>query len=110
MDIRNGRIYWPRLLPGILRRRYKRFLADVELDSGTVVTAHCPNSGSMTGCSQPGRPVHLSYHNSPRRKLAYTWELIDMPQSLVGVNTLVPNRLVAAAIGAGLVPPLAGYD
>ena len=110
MDIRNGRIYWPRLLPGILRRRYKRFLADVELDSGTVVTAHCPNSGSMTGCSQPGRPVHLSYHNSPRRKLAYTWELIDMPQSLVGVNTLVPNRLVAAAIGAGLVPSLAGYD
>lgn len=109
MESRNGVIYWPELVPGRLLKRYKRFLADVALDTGEVVTAHCPNSGSMTGCSQPGRTVYLSRHDNPRRKLAYTWELIDMPESLVGVNTLVPNRLVAAAIRSGLVAPLAGY-
>lgn len=109
MESRKGVIYWPELVSGRLLKRYKRFLADVALDSGEVVTAHCPNSGSMTGCSRPGRPVYLSRHDNPRRKLAYTWELIDMPESLVGVNTLVPNRLVAAAIRSGLVAPLAGY-
>lgn len=106
----NGAIYWPELHAGKLLRRYKRFLADVALDSGEQVTAHCPNSGSMTGCSQPGRPVYLSYHDSPKRKLKYTWELIDMPESLVGVNTLVPNRLVAAAIRAGKVCSLNHYE
>src|SRR6056297_1919109 len=105
----NKAICWPAFYAGTLLRRYKRFLADVELDSGVQVTAHCPNSGSMTGCSEPGRPVYLSHHDNPKRKLAYTWELIDMPASLVGVNTLVPNRLVAAAIRAGLVPALSGY-
>jgi len=110
VEARDGVIYWPPLVSGTLLKRYKRFLADVELAPGEVVTAHCPNSGSMTGCSQPGRPVYLSRHNNPRRKLAYTWELIDMPESLVGVNTLVPNRLVAAAIRAGFVDALAGYD
>ncbi len=109
MESRNGVIYWPELLSGRLLKRYKRFLADVALDSGEEVTAHCPNSGSMTGCSRPGRTVYLSRHDNPRRKLAYTWELIDMPESLVGVNTLMPNRLVAAAIQSGLVAPLAGY-
>jgi len=102
-------IYWPKLYAGTLLKRYKRFLADVELASGGRVTAHCPNSGSMTGCSQPGRPVYLSFHENPKRKLKYTWELIDMPDSLVGVNTLVPNRLVAAAITAGIIAPLANY-
>jgi len=109
MKIQDGDIYWPKLFSGTLRRRYKRFLADVVLDSGETVTAHCPNSGSMKGCSEAGRPVYLSFHDNPKRKLAYTWELIDMPASLVGVNTLVPNRLVAAAIRAGLVPALSGY-
>jgi sugar fermentation stimulation protein A len=68
-------------------------LADVALENGTTVTAHCPNSGAMTGCCEPGRQVYLSWHPDPRRKLAYTWAMIQMPGSLVGVNTLVPNRL-----------------
>lgn len=101
---------WPTLYRGRLVKRYKRFLADVILDSGEAVTAHCSNSGRMTGCSQPGRPVYLSFHDNPKRKLKYTWEMIEMPASLVGVNTLVPNRLVAKSLGAGQVPGLAGYD
>ena len=106
----DGSLQWPDLYGGTLLRRYKRFLADVELASGRQVTAHCPNSGSMTGCSESGQPVYLSYHDNPKRKLQYTWELIDMPNSLVGVNTLVPNRLVYAAIRAGFVKTLAQYE
>jgi sugar fermentation stimulation protein A len=102
-------VAWPELIPGRLVRRYQRFLADIRLESGETVTAHCPNSGSMTGCCQPGRPVYLSVHDSPKRKLRYTWELIDMPGSLVGVNTQVPNRLAALAIAAGDVAELSGY-
>ena len=102
------RIAWPPLTPGRLIRRYKRFLADVRLDSGETVTAHCPNSGRMIGCAEPGRPVYLSFHESPKRKLRYTWELIDMPPSLVGVNTLVPNRLLALAAANGMVPEFQG--
>jgi sugar fermentation stimulation protein A len=104
-----GGLRWPRLTPGRLLRRYKRFLADVALENGTTVTAHCPNSGAMTGCCEPGRRVYLSWHPDPRRKLAYTWEMIAMPGSLVGVNTLVPNRLVARALADGQVPALQGY-
>ena len=101
---------WPALMSGTLIRRYKRFLADVRLDSGEIVTAHCANSGSMKACCQPGRPVYLSFHDNPKRKLKYTWELIDMPTSLVGVNTQVPNRLTALAIAAGDVMELNGYE
>ncbi len=100
---------WPPLIRGRLVRRYQRFLADVILDNGQAVTAHCPNSGRMTGCSQPGQPVFLSYQNNPKRKLKYRWELIEMPTSLVGVNTLVPNRLLADAIRSGLVPAFKAY-
>jgi len=106
---RSDSIRWPQLSKGKLIKRYKRFLADVALESGEVVTAHCPNTGSMQGCSEPGRTVYLSYHDSPKRKLKYTWELIDMPTSLVGVNTLVPNRLVAQSIVAGRIKELRGY-
>jgi len=102
-------LLWPEMVPGRLIRRYHRFLADVALDSGRVVTAHCPNSGRMTGCCEPGMPVYLSCHDNPKRKLKYTWEIIRMPTSLVGVNTLVPNRLVAESIGQGLVAELSGY-
>ena len=101
---------WPPLVAGKLVQRYQRFLADVRLKNGRVVTAHCPNTGSMTGCCEVGRPVYLSRHDNPRRKLKYTWELIDMPASLVGVNTLVPNRLVAFSVDAGQIPALEGYD
>lgn len=106
----SSRLKWPPLLKGTLLRRYKRFIADVRLQNGHVVAAHCPNSGSMAGCSEPGRPVYLSRHNDPNRKLKYTWKIIDMPTSLVGVDTLVPNRLVKAAIQAEAVPELQGYS
>lgn len=101
---------WPELFPGKLIKRYKRFLADVELTDGREVTAHCPNSGSMKACSEPGRTVFLSYHDNPKRKLKYTWELIKMPESLVGVNTLVPNRLVSQSIKADAVKELTGFN
>lgn len=99
----------PPLIPGRLLKRYKRFLADVALDNGEAVTAHCPNSGRMITCSEPGRPVFLSFHDNPKRKLKYTWELIEMPTSLVGVNTLLPNRLVAHSIENERVSELSGY-
>ena len=103
-------LVWPELIPGVLIKRYKRFMADVKLADGEVVTAHCPNSGSMQECCMPGRPVHLSFHDNPKRKLKYTWELIEMPTSIVGVNTLIPNRLVSESIETGLIPDLIGYD
>ncbi len=100
---------WPPLIAGTLLRRYKRFLADVELDDGRTVTAHCPNTGSMQACSEPGRRVYLSVHDNPKRKYPYTWELIVMPDSLVGVNTLVPNRLVKHAVLHNGIAELCGH-
>lgn len=105
----NG-LTWPELISGTLLKRYQRFLADVRLETGEIVTAHCPNTGSMKGCAEPGRPVYLSLHNNPRRKYKYTWELIAMPTSLVGVNTLVPNRLVFKSIERNLIPELDAYN
>jgi len=101
---------WPELIPATLLKRYKRFLADVRLETGESVTAHCPNTGSMKGCSEPGRMVYLSSHDNPKRKYKYTWELIAMPTSLVGVNTLVPNRLVFKSIDQKLIPELSEYN
>lgn len=106
----SGILEWPKLIQGTLLKRYKRFMADVKLRNGHVVTAHCPNSGSMLKCSEPGRAVYLSRYNNPKRRLKYTWEMIEMPTSLVGVNTLVPNKLVKAAIMSGEVPELSGFD
>ena len=103
-------ISWPPLIHGILLKRYKRFLADVRLISGEEVTAHCPNTGSMLNCSEPGQTVFLSQHDNPKRKYPYTWQLIRMPTSLVGINTLIPNQLVAKSIEAELVKSLRGYD
>jgi len=103
-------IVWPRLIQGILIERYKRFMADVKLRNGHVVIAHCPNSGSMKTCSEPGRPVYLSRSDNPKRRLKYTWEMIRMPGSLVGVNTSVPNRLVRESIRAGRIDSLSGYE
>ena len=103
-------ILWPDLMGGTLIRRYKRFLVDVQLPGGEIVTAHCPNTGSMQGCYEPGRRVYLSVHDNPKRKLKYTWEIISMPVSLVGINTLIPNRLVFESIRAGQIPELEGYE
>ena len=107
---RNAFLKWPKLTRGTLIKRYKRFMADVKLRNNHVVTAHCPNSGSMKTCCEPGRTVYLTRHNKPSRRLKYTWEMIDMGTSLVGVNTILPNRLTKAAVLAGDVPELAGYE
>lgn len=98
------------LVPARLVRRYKRFLADCLLDSGEAVTAHVANSGSMLGLATPGARVYLSRSDDPKRKLAFSWELVEVGGALIGVNTGHPNRIVAEAIAAGLVPALAGYD
>jgi sugar fermentation stimulation protein A len=99
----------PPLIQGRLIRRYKRFLADVRLSCGAIVTAHCPNSGSMTGCAIPGSRVWISESHNPRRKLKYTWELIQTADSMIGINTQVPNKLVKVAIEHGQIPELAQF-
>jgi sugar fermentation stimulation protein A len=100
----------PPLIPGRLVRRYKRFLADVELDGGGTVTAHCANTGSMLGCKEPGSRVLLSAAATPGRKLPYTWELVEVGGTWVGINTARANGLVAEAVEAGRIPELAGHD
>ena len=98
-----------RLIRGTLIQRYKRFLADVQLPNGDIVTAHCTNTGSMLGCKAPGSAVYLSRSANPNRKLAYTWEMIQIDRRWVGINTLHPNKLVAESVQAGLIPELRGY-
>lgn len=98
------------LISGRLLRRYKRFLADVELDSGGTITAHCPNSGSMKGCAIPGSPVLLSVSSNPSRKYPCTWELVQTDGVWVGINTSLTNRLVREGIENGTVAELSGYD
>ncbi len=101
---------FPRALErGMLLRRYKRFLADVELDSGETVTAHCPNTGAMTGCAEPGWPVWLSRSDSRTRKYPHTWELVETPAGLACVHSARANEVVRESVEAGRVEALAGY-
>jgi sugar fermentation stimulation protein A len=98
------------LVEGTLLRRYKRFLADVELAGGGVVTAACPNTGSMLGCCEPGSRVWLSESDSPTRKYRHTWELVESGGVTVGINTGLPNRLVREAIENAVIGELSGYE
>ena len=97
------------LRQGTLVKRYKRFFADVALADGSVVTAHCPNPGSMLSVSAPGSRVWLSETANPARALKYTWELVAVGDTLVGINTGLPNRLAVEAVQAGAISALAGY-
>ncbi len=97
------------LIRGRLLRRYKRFLSDIVLDSGEIVVAHCANPGAMTGLKDTGAPVWLSPSRNPKRKLKYSWELIQVDGHMVGINTAWPNRIVEEAVAAQMVPELAGY-
>ena len=105
---------YPRLIEGTLIKRYKRFLADIELTTGETITAHCPNTGPMIGVSTPGSLVLVSQSNNPKRKLAYTWEAIrvnDTQPTWVGVNTGLPNKVIKLALEQKLLPQLADrYD
>jgi sugar fermentation stimulation protein A len=105
--------HYPPLYPGILLKRYKRFFADIELASGEIVTAHCPNTGPMTGLCTPGSAVQLSYNDNPNRKLRYTWEMIqvhDNAPTWTGINTYLPNRIIKLALEKYLFPELGNYS
>lgn len=97
------------LVPGRLIRRYKRFLADVMLENGEVVTAHCTNSGTMKSCLEEGAEVMLSPAADPKRKTRYTWEMISVGGNWVGINTGVPNKLAYEALKNDRIMSLRGY-
>ena len=96
------------LIPGTLVRRYKRFLADIEIDGETVV-AHCANPGAMTGLAEPGMRVWVEPNDDPARKLRYGWRLVELGEHWAGIDTAVPNRVVGEALRDGRVAGLADY-
>ena len=97
------------LIEGRLVRRYKRFLADVELKDGTLVTAHTPNTGSMNQCAVPGQTVLLSKSDNPKRKLAWSWELVQVNNRWVDINTHRANRVVEEALRSNNIPEFQNY-
>src|SRR3989338_231951 len=98
------------LQKGYLLKRYKRFLADIELENGELITAHCPNSGAMQGLTDPGTPVWISTSKSPTRKLPYTWEMANVNGVYVGMNTSNPNSLVEEALQKGTIKELQKFS
>ena len=98
------------LTQGTLLKRYKRFLADIKLSNGEVVTAHCPNSGSMKTCLENDAPVLLSHSSNPSRKNAFTWELIYLDGGWVCINTQHANTVAFEAVQAGVIPSLSGFN
>ncbi len=98
-----------KLIHGTLIKRYKRFLADIKLDDGTEVTAHCTNSGSMKSCLEDGAEVYLTPVDDPKRKTKFTWEMIKINGDWVGINTGNPNKLAFEALVNNKIPELAGY-
>ena len=99
-----------KLIEGKLIKRYKRFLADITLESGEEITAHVPNSGAMTSCIEEGCSVWVTYHDNPKRKLKYTLELTQMGENLICTNTGVANKIAIEAIQNGVITELQGYD
>lgn len=97
------------LIPGRLIKRYKRFLADVRLEDGSITTAHCTNSGSMKTCIEENALVYLTPVNDPKRKTQFTWEMIFMNGHWIGINTSVPNILAYEAVRDGKIEKLKGY-
>ena len=99
------------LIEGRLIKRYKRFLADIELANGDIITAHTANTGSMSGCSTPGSRVWLRDSGNPKRKYPLSWELVEVSAGvIVGINTALPNKLVPEAIEQGIIGELQGYS
>ncbi len=99
-----------KLVHGTLINRYKRFLADVKLDDGSIVTAHCTNSGSMKSCLENGAEVYLTPVNDPSRRTKFTWEMIKINYHWVGINTNNPNKIAFEAISEGFIPGLPEYS
>ena len=97
------------LVHGYLVKRYKRFLADIKLDDGSIVTAHCTNSGSMKSCIEEGAEVYISDSMNPARKTRYTWEMIKINDDWVGINTSNPNKLAVEILRNNILPQLSGY-
>lgn len=100
---------YPPLVEGILLQRYQRFFADVRLTTGEIVTVHCPNTGPMTGVCPVGNRVFLSRSDNPKRKLIYTWEMVEVDGELIGINTALPNRVIGHMIANHLIPELEPY-
>ena len=101
----------PPLIQATLLKRYKRFLADVCLPNGQEVTVHCPNTGAMTGCAEPGWSVWLSTSDNPKRKYANTWELVKNDQGdMACIHSVKANALVKEAVEQGVITELQGYD
>ncbi|MDX1401423.1 MAG: DNA/RNA nuclease SfsA [Kiloniellales bacterium] len=102
-------LFDPPLISARFIRRYKRFFCEAALDNGSVVTAHCPNPGSMRTLLEPGQQIWLSPNDNPRRKLRFTWELVSCEQSLVGVNTAKANTITGEALENGMIKELGDY-
>lgn len=98
-----------RLIQGTLIKRYKRFLADIKLETGELITAHVPNSGAMTSCIEDNCPVWVSFHDNPKRKLKYTLELTQMNNDLICTNTMHANKIAIEAIQNGRIKELQHY-
>lgn len=106
----SGMLLAANLQRGKLIRRYKRFLADVQLSDGEIIVVHCPNPGSMIGCAEPGSAVWLRKSDNASRRLPYTWVVTGWQNELIGVDTLLANRLVKEALANKVIPALSSYD
>lgn len=97
------------LIQGKILKRYKRFLADIELPTKEIIVAHTANTGSMKTCWEPGWPVQLSFHDNPKRKLKYSLEMIHNSKTWIGINTGLANKLAIESITEQRIPELTGY-